>query len=102
MSSRASPGAPGRVEGPAFALQRTSYSAPELNSHHNQSTIHSMAAARVAAACLAAFLPVAGAQQTSQTHLTIQVTDRTGAVVPGAQVRIDPSSPAIDSGLSTD
>jgi len=61
-----------------------------------------MAAARIAAVFLVAFLPVVGAQQSSQTQLTIHVTDVTRAVVPGAHIEIDPSPPAIDPGLATD
>ncbi|MGA3131341.1 MAG: carboxypeptidase-like regulatory domain-containing protein [Terracidiphilus sp.] len=55
-----------------------------------------MAAARIAAVFLAAFLPVAGAQQSSQTRLTVQVTDVTGAFVSGARIAVDP--PPVGSG----
>jgi hypothetical protein len=62
-----------------------------------------MAAGRIAAVLLAAsLLTVAGAQQSSQTHLTVQVTDMTGALVPGARIKIDPTLPSDKSSLVTD
>jgi hypothetical protein len=42
------------------------------------------------------------AQQVPQGHLTIRVTDVTGAVVPGARVTIDPARVDCNSDLRTD
>jgi hypothetical protein len=61
-----------------------------------------MAAARIAAVFLAAVLPVAGAQESSTTQLTILVTDVIGDVVPDALIKIDPSLPDAQSPLRTD
>jgi hypothetical protein len=61
-----------------------------------------MAAAQIAAAVLA-FLPAALiAQETPLGHLTIQVTDLSGAVVPGARIEIDPSPSHHQFALVTD
>jgi Carboxypeptidase regulatory-like domain len=66
-----------------------------------------MAAARIAAvavALLAVALPSVqlSAQPTPQGTLTIQVTDITGAVIPGARLEIDPSPSKPESALTTD
>jgi hypothetical protein len=61
-----------------------------------------MAVARIAAAFLAALLPVAGAQQSSQTHLTIQVIDPTGARIPGARIAIASPPSKSESALISD
>jgi hypothetical protein len=47
-----------------------------------------MAAARFAAVLLVAFGPLSSGQQTSTTLVTVQVTDATGAPIPGALVDI--------------
>jgi hypothetical protein len=49
-----------------------------------------MAAARIAAAFLIALAPIARAQQNSQSLVTVQVTDLSGAPIPGAQVEAAP------------
>jgi hypothetical protein len=49
-----------------------------------------MAAARIAAVLLIALAPLACAQENSQSVVTVQVTDVTGAPIPGAQVDIGP------------
>ena len=49
-----------------------------------------MAAVRIAAVLLIAFAPLACAQQNLQSIVTLQVTDLTGAPIPGAQVDIGP------------
>ncbi|MGA2571969.1 MAG: carboxypeptidase-like regulatory domain-containing protein [Terracidiphilus sp.] len=60
-----------------------------------------MAGARIVALFLAAATPLASAQQFSDTIVTVQVTDRSGAPVPGAQVDIGPAC-ADPSGGETD
>jgi hypothetical protein len=60
-----------------------------------------MAAARIAAVSLAAILPLAGAQQSPQAQLTIQVSDPIGAVIPGARIQLEPAPPGIDPELKT-
>jgi hypothetical protein len=49
-----------------------------------------MAAARIAAVFLTAILPLTSAQQPSESQLTVQVVDRTGAFVSGARIAINP------------
>jgi uncharacterized membrane protein len=56
----------------------------------------------IAAVFLAVVLPVASAQQSSPTQLTIQVKDETGWFVPGARIAIDPSPIASGSVLMAD
>jgi len=50
-----------------------------------------MAAVRTAAVFLLALAPVIRAQQNPKSIVAIQVTDTTGAVIPGAQIEVDPS-----------
>jgi hypothetical protein len=50
-----------------------------------------MAAPRIAAVLLAVLCAELSAQSAPQGSLTIQVSDRTGAVIPGARIEIDPS-----------
>jgi hypothetical protein len=62
-----------------------------------------MAAARIAAAILSAVLASQlAAQPAPQGHLTIQVVDQSGAVIPNARIVIDPALPQPESVLRTD
>jgi hypothetical protein len=62
-----------------------------------------MAAARIAGTLLLAALPVSlAAQQPVQLHLTIRVTDVSGAVVSGGQVNVGSSNLKADISAETD
>jgi Carboxypeptidase regulatory-like domain len=61
-----------------------------------------MAAARVAAVFVALICVELSAQPAPQGNVTIQVTDRSGAVVPGARIEIDHSPSKPGSVLTTD
>jgi hypothetical protein len=61
-----------------------------------------MAAARIAAVFFALLCAEVSAQPAPQGNVTVQVTDMTGAVVPGARVDIDPSPPKPESVVTTD
>jgi hypothetical protein len=61
-----------------------------------------MAAARIAAVFVALVCIELSAQPATQASVTIQVTDTSGAVIPGARVEIDPSPSKPESALTTD
>ena len=61
-----------------------------------------MAAARFAAVFVALLSIELSSQPAPQKNLTIQVTDITGAVIPGARIEIDPSSSRPRPILKTD
>jgi len=61
-----------------------------------------MAAARIAAVLVALLCAELSAQPAPHGNVTIQVTDTTGAVIPGARIRVDPATsspgPALNAG----
>jgi Carboxypeptidase regulatory-like domain len=64
-----------------------------------------MAAARIAAVALLAIALLSvqlSAQPAPQESVTVQVTDITGAVIPGASIEIDPSPSRAGTVLTTD
>ncbi len=61
-----------------------------------------MAAARIAAVFVALLCVEVCAQPAPQGSVTVQVTDRTGAVIPGARIEIDASSSKPRPFLKTD
>ncbi len=61
-----------------------------------------MVAARITAVFLALICVEVCAQPTPQGSVTVQVTDRTGAVIPGASIEIDASSSKPKPFLKTD
>ena len=61
-----------------------------------------MAAARIAAILLAASVSVLSAQQETTTHLTICVSDLTGAPIPNARIDLTSLPEGHQSALSTD
>jgi|GEM_PF-3149294 len=61
-----------------------------------------MAVARIAAVFFALLSVELSAQPAPQGSVTVQVTDRSGAVVPGARIEVDPSFSKPGSVFSTD
>jgi len=64
--------------------------------------IFPMASARIAAVFLALLCAELSAQPAPQGSVTVQVTDWTGAVIPGARVQVDPLPSKPESFLQTD
>ncbi len=60
-----------------------------------------MAAVRIAAVLLAVILSLSGTQLSSQTQVTIQVTDTARSFIPDARITIDPSLSSMDPYLKT-